>query len=48
MQGARHLLILLFVPTLLISIFVIQNYWLVSFELLILFGLIFVLFRKKQ
>ncbi len=47
MQGARHILILLFVPSISITIFVLQNYWLAGLELLILFGLIFVLFRKK-
>lgn len=34
MQGVRHILILLFVPTILITIFVLQNYWLAGFELL--------------
>ena len=47
MQGARHLLTLIFVPTVLITIFVIENYWLAGIELAILFGLIFVIFKPR-
>jgi len=47
MQGARHLLILLFVPSLLMTIFVLENFWLVGIELILLIGLIFVIFKKK-
>jgi len=47
MQGARHLLTLLFVPTLLMTIFVLEYYWLAIVELIILIGLIFVIFKKK-
>jgi len=48
MQGARHLLTLLFVPTLLMTIFVLKNYWLALIEFIILLGLIFVIFKKKS
>lgn len=48
MQGARHLLILLFVPSLLMTIFVLEFFWLARIELLLLIGLIFVIFKKKS
>lgn len=48
MQGARHLLILVFVPTILITTFVVENNWLAGIELAILFGLIFVIFKPKN
>ncbi len=48
MQGARHLLILLFVPTILMTIFVLENFWAVGVEVIILIGLIFVIFKKKS
>lgn len=48
MQGARHLLILLFVPTILMTIFVLESALLVGIELIILIGLIFVIFKKKS
>jgi hypothetical protein len=48
MQGSRHLLILLFVPSLLMTIFVLENFWLAGIELIVLIGLIFVIFKKKS
>jgi len=48
MQGARHLLTLLFVPTILMTIFVLENYWIALIEVAVLVGLIFVIFKPKQ
>jgi hypothetical protein len=47
MQAARHLIILLFVPTVLMTIFVIESILLTGIVLMILIGLIVVIFRKK-